>query len=649
MEGFLTIISEYFVQSAAAILFLPLWVIVMIFVNAAIPFLASKKMTLNLTLGASLISIVFAVFCIFYCLKTPQTLAENNITWLSAEFQVSFGVIIDNLSSVMLLVVSAISFLVQLYSYGYLKEDKSFHRYFIYLNLAAFSIYGLILASNAVQTYIFWELTGVASYLLIGFWYQKRSAANAAQKAFVLNKLGDICLLLGVIALVYFSVVFNPVQNVVLLSYSTLQFTAETLYSMVSGNAFLVISILIFAGAMLKSAQFPFQSWIADSAEAPAPAIALISPVIMALSGVYLCARFYPIFILSKTAMCVITAAGAVTALICAYIAMSQNDLRKLLAYCASSQIGLIFAGFGAGAFSGAMFHLCVYGVSQALLVLSAGTVVTALKNEADIRYAGGLRKQLPLSAFAFFVGSACICGILFSGFYSLDSIFTGIFEYGNEFLITAIVLTVFLTAFCLFRAYFLVFEGKNRFDYSPEKIHWTMNIPLVVLSLAVISGGCLLRNSFAKFIYFISPEKMQHVYAVQIVIMLFAALCAIYIAYNLYVWKNNVFVMLKERTLKKSNLPYKLSYNGLYTATAGKWLVESVFLRLCRLLDFVEKYIIDGFVVVVALTTRVFSYMFSKSQNGNVQSYLTYSVFILGAVMLVTALIYILGSLMGV
>lgn len=648
MDAFLTTISEYFVQSAAAILFLPLWVILMIFVNSAVPFLASKRMTLNLTLGASFISIIFAVLCVFYCIKNPQALVENNIIWLKAEFPVSFGVIVDNLSAGMLVLSGIINFLVQLFSYGELKEDKSFSRYFIYLNLAVFAMYGLVLSANAVQSFIFSSLLGVVGYLLIGFWYQKRSATASAKKAFIINALGDVCILAGLIALVYFSVVFNPAENLILLSYSTFQFTAETLYSMVSGNTFNLITMLIVIGLLIKSAQLPFTALDEGSVEAPVSASALIQTVGMMSAGIYLCARFYPLFILSKTVMTFIIAAGAVTAIGCAYIAMSQNNLKKILVYSTSSQLGLVFMGFGIGAYSSAVLHFMVHGFSKVLLILAAGMVILALKNENDIRYMGGIRKNMPLCSFAFFVGAASLSGLLFSGFYSLSSIYTAIFEYGNEFLYVITILTVFMTVFYLFRAYFLVFEGQNRFDFQPEMVHWTMKIPVAILSLIVILAGYILRNSFGKFIYFIVPETMP-VYVVQLVIMLFTILCAVYIAYNLYVWKNSVFVLLKEKTLNKNNLPYKLSFNGFYLYKIGTWFIESVFLRFCRFLDFVDKYIINGVVVIFALTTRVFSYIFSKSQTGNVQSYLTYSIFIIGLVMLVVALLYILGSLMGV
>lgn len=640
--GFATI-SEYFVNSIATVLFLPLWVILMIFINATIPFLSSKKLTLNLTLGASFASIVMALFCIFYCINNPQAAVENNITWLNADIQISFGSIIDNLSSTMLVLIAIISFLVQLFSYGYMKNDKYFHRFYIYLNLFSFSTFGLVLASNAIQSFIFLELTAAVSYLLTGFWYQKRSATIAACKSYVVKHIGDICLFAGIIALIYFSVIFTTAQNMILLSYSNLQFTAETLYSMVSENTYLLISILIFIGIMAKTAQFPFHVWIAKSTEAPVPALALFNSVGAIAAGVYLFARFYPVFILSKTIMTIIFITGILSALACTYIAMSQNDLKKVLSYSTASQLGLAFAGFGAGAFSGAMFHFFTHGAAKALLFLVAGVIIMALKNETDIRYMGGVRKQNPLA------GAISICGILFSGCYSTTHLFARIYEFGNQWIDIALILVAFMSAFCFARAYFLIFEGEQRFELQVEPTNWTMKLPIVILSLFVIFAGYAFSDKFEQFIYFIVPEKYIPVYAAQIVIILFVVLCAIYIAYNLYVLKSNVFVLLKEKMLSKSNLLYKLSHNAFYVEPICDWFVENVFLKLCRLLDFVEKYIINGIVIVFTLTTRIFSYIFSKLQNGNTQSYITYSVFILAAVMLATALFYILGSLMGV
>ncbi len=646
--GFATI-SEYFVNSIATVLFLPLWVILMIFINATIPFLSSKKLTLNLTLGASFASIVMALFCIFYCINNPQAAVENNITWLNADIHISFGSIIDNLSSTMLVFVAIISFLVQLFSYGYMKNDKYFHRFYIYLNLFSFSTFGLVLASNAIQSFIFWELTAVVSYLLTGFWYQKRSATKAACKSYVVKHIGDICLFAGIIALIYFFVIFTTAQNMILLSYAHLQFTAETLYSMVSENTYLLIAILIFIGIMAKSAQFPFQVWLAKSTEAPVPALTLFNSIGAIAAGIYLFARFYPMFILSKTIMTIIFIIGMLSALACAYIAMSQNDLKKVLSYSTASQLGLAFAGFGAGAFSGAMFHFFAHGAAKALLFLVAGVIIMSLKNEADIRYMGGLRKQNPLAAFAFSVGAISICGILFSGYYSTTQLFEAIYEFGNQWIDITLILVAFMGAFCFARAYFLIFEGEQRFELQVEPTTWTMKLPIVILSLFVIFAGYTFSDKFAQFIYFIVPEKYPPVYAAQIVIILFVVLCAIYIAYNLYVLKSTVFVLLKEKMLNKSNLLYKLSHNAFYVEPICDWFVENVFLKLCRLLDFVEKYIINGIVIVFTLTTRIFSYIFSKLQNGNAQSYITYSVFILAAVMLATALFYILGSLMGV
>ena len=649
MNAVLTTISEYFVQSSATVLFLPLWVVLMIFINYSIPFLASKKMTLNLTLGSSFLGFVFAVFSLFYCIKNPQALVENNITWMSTDFQISFGVFVDNLSALMLVFTSLICFVVQLFSFGYMKKDESFHRFYIYLNLFMFCIFGFILASNVIQSYVFLELVGVITYLLIGFWYKKRSATRAARKAFIINRIGDVCLLIGIVVLVYFSVVFNSAQNMVTLSYSTLQFAVETLYSMVSDNAYLAIGVLIFLGIMAKTAQIPMQNWIVGTIEAPAPATALMNSFGIVAVGVYLCARFYPLFILSKSLMGLITFIGIVTALVGAYVAMSQNDLRKILAYSTSSQLGIVFVGLGIGAFSASIFCLVIHGITKALMFLVSGALITALKNESDIRYMGACRKKMPLYAFSFFIGAISLSGALFSGFYSEVSLFNSVLDFGNEFLSFGFLLFVFFSAFYLFRAYFLIFEGDKKDDTSKDFVEWTIKCSIVLLSLIVIFIGYILRGCFGDFIFFISPDKLNYLNLVQNVLLLFVVFGAGFITYQLYMAQNKTYIILKEKALNKSNLPYKLSYNAFYFDKVSDWFAESLFLRLCRFFDFIEKYVIGGIFVVLALTTRVFSYIFSRSQTGNVQSYVTYSLIVLSGVLAVVAVLYILGSLMGV
>ncbi len=642
--------TDFFVNSAPAILFFPIWAMLMILVNALIPFVSSKRLTLNLTLGATLAGIIFSAFCLLYCLNNPQAVVENNLNWLVADvLHVSFGIYIDNLSAVMALLVCVISFLVQFYSYGYMKEDKSFHRYYVYLNLFNFSMLGLVLASNLVQTYIFWELVGLCSYLLISFWYKKKSATEAAKKAFLVNRIGDVGFLLGIAVLAYFAITFDSAQNIVLLGYSTLQFAAETAYSMISGHTFTLLCLLLLCGAIAKSAQFPLHTWLADAMEAPTPVSALIHSATMVAAGVFLIARLYPIFILSKTAMFVMALVGMITALLCAYIAMSQNDIKKILAYSTSSQIGLMFVGMGVGAYSGAIFHLVIHGISKALLFLCAGCVIKAMNNEHDIKFFGGLRRLMPVCSVAYLIGCLSLSGLFLSGFYSKEMILDKVYDSGNEFLLAGFVLVAFMTAYYLFRSYFLVFEGEKRFDFEIKPVSWMMTVPVVLLAFPAAAFGYIRRFDFPQFIYFITPDPAMHINWVLTVVMLTLALGAVYLAFRLYALPYNVFVLIKEKALNKENLLYKLSYRKFYFDEIYRWVIDNLLLRVCRLLDFVDKYIVDGCVTLMALVTRVFSYVFSKSQTGNVQSYLGYSIVVISLIMLVVGALYVLGSLVGV
>lgn len=646
----LSLFNDFFVNSVPAMLFFPLWAIIMIFLNAAIPFISSRKFTLNMTLASTFVCGVFSAFCLLYCIKNPQAIVEMNLNWLSADIlNVSFGAVVDSLGSTLMVLVCIISFLVQLYSYGYMKEDKSFHRFYIYLNLFNFSMLGLILASNIIQSYVFWELTGLSSYLLIGFWYKKKSAADAAKKAFLVNRIGDVAFLFGIAILAYFSMTFGTSDNGALLSYSNLQFTAESVFSMISGSSYTILCILLLLGAMAKSAQFPLHTWLADAMEAPTPVSALIHSATMVAAGVFLIARLYPVFILSKTAMTVMVAVGMVTALMCAYIALSQNDIKKVLAYSTSSQLGLMFVGLGVGAYSGAVFHLVVHGASKALLFLCAGVVIKAMNNEHDIKYFGGLKKIMPVCATAYLIGCMSLSGLFLSGFYSKELILEAIYNSSNEILLIAFVLVGFMTAFYLFRSYFLVFSGKKKFGFTPSKGSLTMNLPVFLLSVPVVCFGYIHRNDFGQFIYFIVPDKIHSFNIVLTVCMLTVALCAVYIAYKLYVSPYNAFVLVKEKALGKENILYRLSYNKFYLDEINRWIIEKLLLRICRFLDFVEKYIIDGCVLVVSLVSRVFSFIFTKSQTGNVQTYVSYSTIILAIIILVVGILYILGTLVGV
>lgn len=641
-------VSGFLINSSFAMLLLPLWVAVMIILNAAVPFVSSRKLTLNLSLGVSLIGIIFSVCALYFCLFSQNAAAENNLLWLNTgDLRVSLGTLVDGLSAVIMLFFSVIFFLVQVYSYGYVKEEKNFHRFFIFLNLLNFSLTGLILSSNLVQTVIFWELSGVFVYFLINYWYTKKSASDAAKKTYLINKIGDAALLLGVIGLIYFSVIFSSAENMILLSYSNLQFTAETLYSMVSGKTFLIIAMLPVFGAMTKCAQFPFHSWVVDATEAPAPVNAILQGVIPVATGGLLLMRLYPLFVLSTEVLAWLKIVGCISALVFAYVAMSQNNIKKIFAYSTASQLGLFFVALGIGAYTGAGYFLISHGVLKVLLVLTAGVVVCSMDNENDIKYWGGLRQSMPGVALIFLLGSGALSGLLFSGFCA-NTLLLANFYLQDNFIWTVVILFVFfMSAYYLFRVYFLVFEGEKS-KIELKKVSNYMKCPLCFLVVISIAMAFCYKKVFASLVYFVSLEQVSLSDGGKVV-MLFILLCAVYITFRLYRSPYSKFMLIKERVLNKENLLYKLSYNCFYIEEVNKFLLDKFLMKFCRFVDFIDKYIVNGVVVILGLTTRVFSYLVSKLQNGNVQSYLAYSVFILAAIMVVIVGIYLLGSLVGV
>ena len=463
-------IIEFFVDNSVMVLFLPLWCLLMISINSAVSFVASKKLTFNLSLGVNIFNIICSVFCIIYCLKNPQAFVEKNLVWLNnADFQVSLGTLVDNISAVMFLFFSVVILFLELYSFGYLKSDKNFHRFFMQLNFLKFAICGLIFSSNAIQTYIFGGLAGIGAYLLANFQHSKKSVSDSAKVMFGVNFFGDLMLFSGGIAFVYFTITFSPVKNIVLLSYDNFSFVAEMVYSMVSEKTFVLISVLSIIGIAIKLLQFPFAIWAVKSTEASAPVNAILQGLLPVVSGGIIILRLYPLFILSKAVLDIFVFIGIISALLYAFSAMSQNNIKKLIAYLTASQLGFVFVAFGLGAYSAGVLQLFVHGVSKILLILTAGAVVWVLNNENDIKYFGGLRKKMPVLATGFFIGSLALSGIAFGGFFANGQIFAQTFLSGVPLLAAGVLFAVFMGAYALFRAYFLIFEGEENIENEPE------------------------------------------------------------------------------------------------------------------------------------------------------------------------------------
>ena len=416
-------------------------------------------------------------------------------TWVvSGAFKVQAGFLVDQLTAVMLVVVTSVGLLVNIYSVGYMRGDKGFYRFFAYLSLFVFSMLMLIMADNFLQLYFGWEAVGLCSYFLIGFWYEKKSAADAGKKAFIVNRFGDFGFGLGImlIFLSTGSLQYGPVFQA---AHSLAGQTVNLFGASVSLPT--VIALLLFCGAMGKSAQFPLHVWLPDAMEGPTPVSALIHAATMVTAGVFMVSRCSPIFNLSPAAMGVVAVTGAFTALFAATIAITQNDIKRVIAYSTISQLGYMFLACGVGAYGAGVFHLFTHGFFKALLFLGAGSVMHAMSGELDLRKMGGLKKYMPITYWTFLLASLSISGIPgFAGFFSKDEILWRAYSSGplGKTLWAAGAFTALLTSFYSFRLLFLAFHGKFRGSKEQEHhIHespMSMGLPLLVLAAGAVGAG---------------------------------------------------------------------------------------------------------------------------------------------------------------
>ncbi|MDO8489582.1 MAG: NADH-quinone oxidoreductase subunit L, partial [Candidatus Omnitrophota bacterium] len=427
----------------------------------------------------SVLSILFSLLSsaiIFFTIISAPANYEYKIPWLNllADFKIEVGVLLNPISAVMLLVVCLVSLLVQVYSIGYMKADAGFRKYYAFLSLFSFSMLGLVIANNFLQMYIFWELVGLSSYLLIGHWYHKLAAANAAKKAFIVTRFGDFGFLIAILILATKTGTFNFLQ-------------LEHIFSqgLLSQATITMVALLMFAGAVGKSAQFPLHVWLPDAMEGPTPVSALIHAATMVAAGVYLVARAYFIFSMSATALFVIAVIGAFTAFFAGSIALVQDDIKKVLAYSTVSQLGYMMLGLGVGAFTAGFFHLITHASFKALLFLGAGSVIHAMGTN-DIWKMGGLYKKMKVTTLTFLIGGLALAGIFpTSGYFSKDAILIQVFNSGHYFLFAMAIVTVGFTAFYVARLFFVVFLSTDKFGTNhPQESPAVMCVPLIILAI---------------------------------------------------------------------------------------------------------------------------------------------------------------------
>ena len=496
--------------AAWLILFLPLASFALIALVIRPVLGAESKYAAYITIGAVGLSFVLSLWALISTVASHGEMPYPVHTWISAgEFDFAVGILMDPLTAIMLVVVTGVSLMVQIYSVGYMHGDDGYARYFAYMSLFTCAMLGLVLANNLIQMFVFWELVGLGSYLLIGFWFERPAAAAAAKKAFIITRFADFGFLLGILFLFFNGGAFTDAGLNV--------FVVTDIYHGVELGLLGVgvaqwIALGIFAGAMGKSAQFPLHTWLPDAMEGPTPVSALIHAATMVAAGVFLVARFFPVFELSITAMNTVAIIGGITAIFAASMGLVMNDIKRVLAYSTVSQLGYMMLALGVGAYGAAIFHLFTHAFFKALLFLGSGSVNHAT-GTFDMRYMGGLRVAMPKTYLTFLIGSLSLAGIVpLAGFWSKDEILSHAFSGGST--ISSIVfalalIAAFMTAFYMFRAVFMTFHGnfKGGADRDPDAhsehpIHLeespaTMTWPLIILAVPAVVAGFLANSIF--------------------------------------------------------------------------------------------------------------------------------------------------------
>lgn len=578
----------------------------------------------------------------FAAVVSGQSLNSDLYLWITAgSFQVTIGAYVDALAAVMLIVVTTISLLVHIYSVGYMHGDEGYYRYFTYLPLFTFSMLMLVLANNYLQLYVFWEAVGLCSYLLIGFWYTRKSASDAAKKAFIVNRVGDFGFGLGVL--------------LIFLTFGTLSYSSVFgAASGIPGVTIAAICLLLFMGAMGKSAQFPLHVWLPDAMEGPSPVSALIHAATMVTAGVYMVARSMPIYELAPTALTVVTVIGAFTAFLAATMALVNNDIKRIMAYSTVSQLGYMFFALGVGAWIAAIFHLMTHAFFKSLLFLGAGSVMHGTGGETNIQKMGGLGKHMPVTRATLVVGAAALAGIVpLAGFWSKDEIIGATFLRQYYLVFAVGIIVAFMTAFYAFRMIFLTFNGPERFHqhgiHPHESPKW-MTIPLVILAVlsAVVGflgyppeGGFI--QKFLQTVPGVAAAETAAVGFTSTTLILMGvstiiAISGVALAWVMYISKIKVF----------DPVAWGRTFRPIYTFFYHKWYFDELYnlvfvqttLAVGRAAWWFDANVIDGAVNGVASLVSATSGGLRRVQTGFVQNYAF--VILLGLLTMVSVYLFV-------
>ncbi len=588
------------------------------------------------TIGLSFIIIVIAFFQTLSLPVDKRETIVNLFTWLHAGgLNINVAYQVDQLSLIMALIVTGVGFVIHVYSIGYMHGDKAFWRFFSYLNLFIFAMMNLILSDNFVLLFLGWEGVGLCSYLLIGFWYdrkfEKSTTSDAAKKAFIVNRIGDFGFLLGMF-LIY-------------LTFGSLNF--NTVFSRVNAlniptSTYDLIALLLFIGATGKSAQIPLYIWLPDAMAGPTPVSALIHAATMVTAGVYMVARCSIIYASAPAIMTVVAVVGVLTAFFAATMGMVQNDIKKVLAYSTISQLGYMFLALGVGAFSAGIFHVMTHAFFKALLFLGAGSIMHAMHDDQNMQHMGGLKKYMPVTYMTFLAASLAISGIPpFSGFFSKDDILWFSYANGNFFYWFLGVFTALLTAFYIFRIVYLTFHGKERFghDIHPHESPKVMTIPLIILGVLSVIGGFVgiptlfsgphgnafenwlepvFENAHAKIAMFGTHSQFTQILLMSVTVI--GVVASIWYTWYIYV--------------KKPNKPaeYAKRFKGIYNLVFNKYYVDEAYDKVVVtpivkgsesiLWKIADAKLIDGLVNGTASIIGYVSSKIRKIQTGVAQSY---------------------------
>ncbi len=611
---------------------------------------------LGICANGALLAIAYTVAFTYFFSGNPDFIVDGvrqqlqvfDVTWLAftERMVVNIGFLLDPISAMMLIVITTISFMVHLYSWGYMEHEPGFQRYYAFLSLFTFSMLGLVVATNIFQMYIFWELVGVSSYLLIGFFYKLPSAVSASKKAFIVTRFADLFMLIGILVLSYY-VAQTPMDgplggssafNFLMLNSQPTNVLASTLGTTFLGASVLTWAmILIFVGGMGKSAMMPLHIWLPDAMEGPTPVSALIHAATMVVAGVYLVARFFPLYLIVPDSLTFITVVGAITAFYAAVVACCQIDIKRILAFSTISQIAFMMVSLGVArpelhdglGYMASMFHLFTHAMFKALLFLGAGALIHAVHSN-NYTEMGGMRKYMPITHWTFLIGCLAIAGIFpFSGFWSKDEMLSAMFA-NNTLWGAWMTMVAGLTAFYMFRMYFMVFwweENPHYKEHRPHDAPWQMSVPLIFLALVSIVAGLI---PFGEFVTWNREPYHIHIEMQVAVTSMVVAICAICIAAWLYAKKND------KPARMKAALPglWKAANRRFYWDEMYMFVTHKIiFNGICRGIAWFDRHIIDGTMNAFAAVTQYCSLKIKGMQNGNVQTYVIWYFF--GALLL--------------